>query len=82
MRKRIASSLVGAILGYLVGGSAVLMLVTAVLMFAVGRPEPMAVDIVLLIGCLIAGGVGGNKVYDRYWNKPRRSNDTGNEPDD
>ena len=59
-----------------------LVLVTAVLMFAVGRSAPLAVEIVMVVGCLIAGGVAGNKVYDLYWNKLRRSNDTGNEPDD
>ena len=97
MLKRIASIVVGAFLGYLVG-IVVSILVALVLVLAGGLSVPMAVDTVILLGGIIAGGVVGNWTYDRYWNdfykhsrkdtvpehwnEPRRSKDMGNEPED
>jgi hypothetical protein len=59
--------------GYFVLGTAVIVLVSAALIFAVGLSGPQVfsytvVGAVPLFGCTIAGGVGGNKFYDRYWN--------------
>tara|TARA_B100000809_G_scaffold252634_1_gene287572 strand:+ start:605 stop:898 length:294 start_codon:yes stop_codon:yes gene_type:complete len=97
MIKRIASIVVGGILGY-IGGIVVLILVRVVLVLAADLSVPMVVAGVILFGGIIAGGVLGNWTYDRYWNdwykdrrkdtvpehwnEPRRSNDMGNEPDD
>ena len=72
MANRIACIVVGMILGYLVLGTSMFLLVSAVLIFAVGLSETQVisftlVDLVILSGCTIAGGVGGNKFYDRYW---------------
>ena len=97
MLKRIASIVVGGILGYIVG-IIVYILVRVVFVLAGGLSVPMVVAGVILFGGIIAGGVLGNWTYDRYWNdwykdsrkdtvpehwnEPRRPNDTGNEPDD
>ena len=72
MTNRIACIVVGIILGYLVLGTSVILLVSAVLMFTVGLAEPQVlsstlVDVAILSGCTIAGGVGGNKFFSLYW---------------